>query len=65
MTVGYDLSPDDRVLARLDVFNDTEEVVLGYNRAFTRAASFQLNVVVPLDDGAEPFQALANVQLAF
>ena len=64
-TVGVDLSPDDRVLARLDVFNDTEEVVLGYNRAFTRAASFQLNVIVPLDDAAEPFQALANVQLAF
>ena len=65
VTLGYDLSLDDRVLARLDVFNDTEEVVLGYNRAFTRAASFQLNVVVPLDEFAEPFQALANVQLAF
>lgn len=64
-TVGYDVTPDDRVLARLDVFENSTEVLLGYNRAFTRAASFQLNAVIPLEDGAEPFQALANIQLTF
>ena len=64
-TVGYDLSADDRVLARLDVFEGSEEVLFGYNRALTRAASFQANLVVPLDDAAEPFGALANFQLAF
>ena len=64
-TAGYDLSADDRVLARLDVFNGSEEVLLGYNRALTRAASFQANLVVPLDDAAEPFGVLANFQLAF
>ena len=64
-TVGYDLSADDRALVRLDSFRDSEQVLLGYNRALTRAASFQANLVVPLDERAEPLRALANFQLAF
>ncbi len=74
-TVGYDLTADDRVLARLDVISveyaerASTEVLLGYNRTLTRAASLQANVVVPLsdaDDGYdEPSQALLNFQLAF
>lgn len=64
-TLGYDVSADDRLLVRFDTFNASSEVLLGYNRAFTRAASVQVNVVAPLDDRAEPFQALANFQLAF
>lgn len=65
VTLGYDLSPDDRVLARLDVLEDSNEIVLGYNRTFTRAASFQANLIVPLDEFAEPFQGVLNFQLAF
>lgn len=64
-TVGYDLSPDDRVLVRLDSFRDSEQVLFGFNRSLTRAASFQVNLIAPLDERAEPFQALGNLQLAF
>lgn len=68
LTAGYDVTRDDRVLLRFDTINDfdrSNEVLLGYNRALTRAASVQVNVIVPLDDRAEPTQALANFQLAF
>jgi hypothetical protein len=64
-TAGYDLTPTDRALVRYDVFGGTEQLLFGYNRAVTRAASFQVNLAVPLDEAAEPLQALANFQLAF
>ena len=64
-TVGYDLSPDDRVLVRLDSFGDSREGLVGYNRTFTPAASFQANLIVPFDDAAEPLQAVLNFQLFF
>lgn len=73
-TLGFDLTPDDRVLARLDViaveFSDdaSTQILLGYNRTLTRAASVQATVVVPVSDAAdgcyEPLQALLNLQLA-
>ena len=64
-TLGYDLTAADRVLARLDMFESSGQILLGYNRALTRAASVQVNAVVPLDDRADPAQALANLQLTF
>ena len=64
-TAGYDVTGNDRLLVRFDTFNSSNEVLFGYNRAITRAASFQFNVIAPLDDDAEPAQALANFQLAF
>ena len=65
LTAGVDLSPADRVLARLDVLEDSEVVVLGYNRTLTRSTLVQLELAIPTDPGTEPAQALANVQLAF
>lgn len=64
-TIGVDLSADDRVLFRLDSFGDSQEGIIGYNRAFTPAASFQANLVVPFEENAEPLQAVLNFQLAF
>ncbi|WP_420454268.1 porin [Rubrivirga sp.] len=73
-TLGVDVTPDDRLLARLDVIavkgaEASTELLLGYNRTLTRAASVQANVVVPLSDAGnsfdEPLQALLNFQLAF
>ena len=64
-TAGVDVSADDRLLVRFDTFNGSNEVLFGYNRTLTRAASIQVNVIAPLDDDAEPTQALANFQLAF
>lgn len=65
VTAGVDLSPADRVLARLDVLEDSEELVLGYNRTLTRATLVQVELAVPIDDQGGPAQALANFQLAF
>lgn len=64
-TAGVDVSADDRLLVRLDTFNGSNEVLFGYNRTLTRAASIQVNLIAPLDEDAEPTQALANFQLAF
>ncbi len=75
VTLGLDLTPDDRVLARLDVIGREDadelsnELLLGYNRTLTRTASVQANVVVPVSGTdatyAEPAQALLNFQLSF
>ena len=66
LTAGYDVSPVDRLLVRLDHLGRSDELLLGYNRTLTRAASFQANLAVPLDDqSADGTRALLNFQLAF
>ncbi|MEP0548226.1 MAG: porin [Rhodothermales bacterium] len=65
LTGGVDLNANNRLLVRFDRFEGSDEVLLGYNLTLTRAAAFQANVVLPLDDAAEPTQALLNVQLGF
>lgn len=74
VTLGYDLTPDDRVLTRLDVIaiedqESSTEVLIGYNRTLTRAASVQANLVVPVSDAGNGYddslQGLLNLQLTF
>ena len=66
VTAGFDVTPDDRALVRLDHFDETSEVLLGYNRTLTRAASFQANAAIPLDeDDPRPARLVFNFQLSF
>ena len=65
LTAGIDLNDANRLLTRLDVFEGTDQLVLGYNATATRAASFQTNLVVPLDDAPGVTRLVVNVQLAF
>ncbi len=65
LTAGVDLNADNRLLVRLDEFRGSGEILLGYNLTVTRAAGFQANVILPLDDEAETTQLLLNVQIGF
>ncbi len=67
VTAGVDLGPSNRLLVRLDEFDGSSELLLGYNLSVTRAAGFQANVLLPLDDEpqTEPAQVLFNVQIGF
>ncbi len=62
---GFDLDANNRLLVRLDEFDGTQEILLGYNLSVTRAAGFQANVILPLDGNAEAAQALFNIQFGF
>ena len=66
-TAGIDLTRRDRALVRLDhLEGQGTEVLLGYNRQITRAASFQANAVLPAtDDAGSQGRVLFNVQLGF
>ena len=65
VTAGVDLTPRDRVLARLDVLEESVWVVLGVTHVVTRHALVQAELDLPTDGGPEPAAALAKVQLAF
>ena len=66
VTAGFDVTRKDRALARLDLLSRTDpEVLLGYNRQLTRAASLQANAVIPAGDAAGRARLLFNVQLGF
>ncbi len=65
LTAGYDLDASNRLLVRLDELDGSGEVLLGYNLTLTRAAGFQANVILPLDDEAEATQVLFNFQIGF
>lgn len=65
VTAGVDLTDAHRVLARLDVFEGTEQLVVGYNATVTRAASFQANLVAPLGEAPGVARLVVNAQLAF
>lgn len=65
LTVGYDFDDANRLLARLDVLENTEQVVVGYNVSLTRAASFQANLVAPLEDASGETRLVLNAQLTF
>lgn len=74
VTLGVDLSPADRALARLDVIavQDQEasvNAVLGYTRTLSRVARIQTNLLVPVVDAQDgydlPLQLLFNFQIAF
>jgi hypothetical protein len=70
LTLGFDLAEDHRVLARLDHLRtpvaETTELLLGYNHTLTRAASFQANAAVPLNEKDPlPARFLFNFQLSF
>ncbi|MGB3541729.1 hypothetical protein, partial [Rubrivirga sp.] len=66
-TVGLDVADDHRVLARLDHFDGSNDLLLGYNTSFSQAAAGQLNLGLPLDDDGAPgrTRVLINVQVAF
>lgn len=65
VTAGVDLTPRDRVLARLDVLEESVWVVLGATHVVTRHALVQAELDLPADGGPDPAVALAKVQLAF
>jgi len=71
LTVGFQVVPDGRILARWDAFRpevegipDSDLVVLGYNHAPTGVTRLQTNVEIPTEDGFEPRLRL-NAQLHF
>ena len=66
VTLGMDATSRDRLLARLDLLSDYDpEVVVGYNRQLTRAASVQANAVIPTSDSSGLTRLLFNLQLSF
>ena len=74
LTLGYDLTPADRLLTRLDVIaveggDASAHVLLGYDRRLTRSALIQANLQIPVADAGDgldqPLQALFNFQFAF
>ena len=66
ITAGFDVTEADRVLVRIDHFRSENELLLGYNRTLTRAASVQANAAVPLDeDDPNPARLVFNFQLSF
>lgn len=67
VTAGYDISLDHRVLARLDRFAGSSDLVLGYNTSLHPAVTALVNVVVPLNDRAGSRRAglVIGTQVAF
>ena len=74
VTLGYDVTPADRVLTRLDVIAVEDRdastlVLLGYERTLTRSAMIQANLIIPVADANDgfdqPLQLTGKFQFAF
>ncbi len=70
LTAGWMVIPDHQALVRWDRYaapgaSADDALILGYNVWPTAESEVQVNLVVPVADGAEPYRLLINFQVGF